>query len=57
MFQRVIIAKDLTPEQLKERREKIKSIKAKKEQKQQEQPTIIYLSIETPKVLGHPYNS
>ena len=36
MFQRVIIAKDLT--QNNGRREKIKSIKAKKEQKQQEQP-------------------
>ena len=32
-FQRVIIAKDLTPEQREERREKIKSIKAKKHTK------------------------
>ena len=36
--QRVIIAKDLTPEQRKERRVKIKLIKAKKEQKQHAQP-------------------
>ena len=37
-FQRVIIAKDLTPEQRREGRENIKSIKAKKQQKEQGQP-------------------
>lgn len=37
-LQRVIIAKDLTPEQRIERREKIKSIKAKKQQRAREQP-------------------
>ena len=52
-FQRVIIAKDLTPEQRKERREKIKSIKAKNNKKNKNNQPLQWMREQ----LSHPHTS